>query len=407
MTNVGQKQLFGISRRQFWDITGMARRWCSGYCRHVGKLSGQYMKTISVFNNKGGVGKTTLTFHLAHALAEQGLRTLLIDLDPQCNLTIYGMDQDTLHDIWKNEDAFVGDFKSAQEKLSGDEFNRLIRETRSIHFLLKPVEDGIDDLPSLPPPRQLAKNLDLIPGRLTMHLYEDAIARRWSEVYQGDPLAVRTATRPRELALAYARQYNYDFVIMDTSPSLGTLNRLIISTTDGFLIPCMPDMFSLYGIRNIGNALKVWKKQFDTIYHLLSQEKRALFPENFVRLLGFTIYNAKRYSGVTDWDLARAHYNYAMQIPDAIAEFIPEAVRSHLNQTVWSHPIGETAIMHTHNTMPAMAQKYHCPMWLVPNAELESEDTSTVSGNRKSFSETRDRYHTFATELLTRLDSLD
>lgn len=41
------------------------------------------MKTISVFNNKGGVGKTTLTFHLAHALAEQGFRTLLIDLDPQ------------------------------------------------------------------------------------------------------------------------------------------------------------------------------------------------------------------------------------------------------------------------------------------------------------------------------------
>ena len=65
------------------------------------------VKTISVFNNKGGVGKTTLTFHLAHALAEQGRRTLLIDLDPQCNLTIYGMDQDALHAIWKAEDAFI------------------------------------------------------------------------------------------------------------------------------------------------------------------------------------------------------------------------------------------------------------------------------------------------------------
>lgn len=69
-------------------------------------------------------------------------------------------------------------------------------------------------------------------------------------------------------------------------------------------------MFSLYGIRNIGNALKsVWRKQFDTIYHLLSDEKRALFPENFVRLLGFTIYNAKRYSGVTVWDLAFKQYS--------------------------------------------------------------------------------------------------
>ncbi|MBS0353717.1 MAG: ParA family protein [Proteobacteria bacterium] len=364
------------------------------------------MKTISVFNNKGGVGKTTLTFHLAHALAEQDYRTLLIDLDPQCNLTIYGMDQDVLHDIWKAEDDFVADFKASQQKLTSNAFSALISQTRSIHFLLKPVEDGVDDLPSLPPPRKLANNLDLIPGRLTMHLYEDAVARRWSEVYQGDPLAVRTATRPRELAIAYAKHFGYDFVIMDTSPSLGTLNRLIISTTDGFLIPCMPDMFSLYGIRNIGNALAVWKKQFDTIYHLLSNEKRTLFPKNFVRLLGFTIYNAKRYSGASRWDLAQAHFNYAMQIPQAIADFIPEAVRDHLDRSVWSHPIGDTAIMHTHNTMPTMAQKYHCPMWQVPNAQLEPEDNSTVSGNRGLYQATQGRYHDFAEDLLSRLTSL-
>ncbi len=55
------------------------------------------MKAISVFNNKGGVGKTTLAFHLAHALAEMGHRTLVIDIDPQCNLTILGMDEEVLH----------------------------------------------------------------------------------------------------------------------------------------------------------------------------------------------------------------------------------------------------------------------------------------------------------------------
>lgn len=365
------------------------------------------MKTISVFNNKGGVGKTTLTFHLAQALAELGHRTLLIDLDPQCNLTIYGMDEEALHQIWMAEDDFVSDFKSAQEKLTTKQFGELISQTRSVHFLLKPVEDGAADLPSLPPPRPLADNLDLIPGRLTMHLFEDAVARRWSEVYQGEPLAVRTVTKPRELALSYARQFGYEFVIMDTSPSLGTLNRLIISTTDAFLIPCMPDMFSLYGIRNIGNSLLVWKKQFDTIYHLLSDEKRKLFPQNFVRLLGFTIYNAKKYSGATAWDLAQAHYNYAMQIPDAISQFIPAAVRDHLPRDVWSHPIGETAIMHTHNTLPAMAQKYHRPIWRVPNAQLETEDAPTILGNRSSYESTRDRYFTFARDLLSRLTKLD
>lgn len=118
-----------------------------------------------MFNNKGGVGKTTLTFHPAHALAELGRRALLIDLGPLCNLTVYGMDQDALHDVWREEDAFVADFKSAQQKLTAHSFNSLFAKTRSIHFLIKTVEDGIDDLPSLPPPRKLANNLDLIRKR--------------------------------------------------------------------------------------------------------------------------------------------------------------------------------------------------------------------------------------------------
>ena len=61
---------------------------------------------------------------------------------------------------------------------------------------------------------------------------------------------------------------------MDTSPSLGTLNKVIISTVDGFIIPCFPDMFSLYGIRNIGRSLESWKRELDVIYSLISNEKR-------------------------------------------------------------------------------------------------------------------------------------
>jgi len=73
------------------------------------------MKTISIFNNKGGVGKTTLTFHLAYALSEFGKRTLIIDLDPQCNLTILSMDSEELHKIWEVEDDFISDFESAKK----------------------------------------------------------------------------------------------------------------------------------------------------------------------------------------------------------------------------------------------------------------------------------------------------
>jgi len=368
------------------------------------------MKTISIFNNKGGVGKTTLTYHLGHALAAMGHKTLVIDFDPQCNLTILSMEEELLHEIWSKEDEFVDDFERARKKMPPTDFEQLLSSVRSIHFLLKPTEDGTADLSRLSPPQSLAVNLDLIPGRLTMHLYEDKIAKLWSEVYQGEPQAIRTVTKIREIAEAYAKQYGYEYVIMDTSPSLGALNKVIISTTDGFLIPCMPDMFSLYGIRNIGNALAIWKKQFDTVFQLLSDEKRRSFPEKFVRLLGFTIYNAKRYTSEgKPWNLATAHYNYAMQVPGAIERFILPSVREHIDSTTLADPVGGESIMHSHNTFPSMAQKYHMPMWNVPSlADLETEDEkSTVRGNRAKYENTKDAYIAFSNDLLTRINSLD
>ena len=66
------------------------------------------MKLMTIFNNKGGVGKTTLLYHLANVLAEMGKKVLLIDLDPQCNLSLYGIEIEHLHEIWSKEDIFCG-----------------------------------------------------------------------------------------------------------------------------------------------------------------------------------------------------------------------------------------------------------------------------------------------------------
>jgi cellulose biosynthesis protein BcsQ len=364
------------------------------------------VKTISVFNNKGGVGKTTLTYHMAHALAAMNKKVLIFDLDPQCNITALSVPQDWLLKVWAQEDEYIQDFKSTQEK-AGTAFNKMNRNTRTIHYLLTPTQEGTADLEVLPPPVELAPNLHLIPGRLTMHLYEDKISSRWSDVYQGDPLAIRTITKIRDLAEQYAEIYGYDYVIMDTSPSLGALNKVIISTTDGFLIPCAPDMFSLYGIRNLGSALGLWQRQFNTIYQLLSDEKRKKFPDNFVKLLGFTIYNAKKYTGYSPWDLAKAHYNYAMQIPEAIMAHIPSEVRDHISENNMKEPIGGTAIMHTHNTLTGMSQKYHLPMWDVPNHQYLADDYSTITANRSVYEATYGKYEDFCDDLLTRIVELE
>ncbi len=360
------------------------------------------MRFISFFNNKGGVGKTTLTYHTACALAELGNNVLLVDLDPQSNLTLFGCSIEFLDQIWSVEEDFISDYENALSKSS--DFGVIKDNPRSIHFLVKPVEDGLSDKTTYSPPIHLRENLSMIPGRLSLHMFEDKIAGRWSDAYRGDPQAIRTLTQLRQLSEYYSRNYGFDYVLADTSPSLGMLNRVVISTADGFVVPCGPDLFSLYGIKNIGRALEYWKKEFDTLYMILSEEKRSYFPDEFVRFLGFTIYNAKKYGGGRNpYDLAQAAFHYAQQIPDTIREFIPTSTRENLSQTQVESPIGGTSVIHTHNTLPQMAQKYQMPMWAVPSeASLEEGDSGTVRGNRADYEETRDKYLNFARDLIER-----
>jgi len=367
------------------------------------------MKIISLFNNKGGVGKSTLGFHLGYALSELGHKTLMIDLDPQCNLTICGIDTEELHKIWEEEDAYIDDY----ERAFTDNPKKILESPRSIHFLLKPTEDGVSDIETLPPTVKLNDNLDLIPGRLSIHKYENKIAERWSGAYQGDNLAIRTITRIREICNQYAEKNNYEYIIIDTSPSLGILNKTIISTVDGFFVPAQPDMFSLYGIRNIGNSLEIWQKEFQTMFSLISESKRDKFPTNFVQFLGFTIYNAKPYGQANEYCLAEAHYKYVKKIPEVIEDFIKKPNRIHLSDEELKNPIGGTSVMHTHNTFPSVAQALHCPIWKIPdiyNAQSHTWQTQHKEINRGNFgkySNTLEAYKSFANDLLARIQNLD
>jgi hypothetical protein len=82
-------------------------------------------------------------------------------------------------------------------------------------------------------------------------------------------------------------------------------------------------------------------------------------------------------------------------------------VRKHLNDEMLDSPIGGEAVMHTHNTLPSMAQKYRVPIWQVPEAALEDTDRSTIIVNQAIYRATKDAYKTFTEDLLTRVSSLD
>lgn len=81
-------------------------------------------------------------------------------------------------------------------------------------------------------------------------------------------------------------------------------------------------MFSLYGIRNIGNSLEQWQKEFNTIYSLISKDKRDKFAKKFVKFIVYTIYNAKKYTNDrNEYDLAKAHYSYVKRIPECYLNY--------------------------------------------------------------------------------------
>jgi len=374
------------------------------------------MKIISLFNNKGGVGKSTLSYHLGCALSELGKRVLFVDLDPQCNLTINAMFEDELEQIWKDEDLFIDDFSDATEQ---DKDKTIFTAPRSIHFLLKPVEDGFSDFEILPPAKELSANMFLLPGRLSIHKFEAKISERWNGLYQGESLSIRTVTAFRNICEKYAEKYNCDYVIVDTSPSLGIMNKTIISTVDGFFIPTFPDMFSLYGIKNIGNSLEIWQNEFNTIYNLISSNKIAKFPKEFVQFIGFTIYNAKKYTATKNpnpYSLASAHYRYALLIPETIKENIREKNIANILDEDIQKPIGGLSVMYTHNTYPSVAQALKCPMWEVPEVlakmkrinpiYLKENQIEVNNGLFGNYRDTLESYKVFAKDFIERAEVL-
>ncbi|MGG6110278.1 ParA family protein [Pantoea allii] len=367
------------------------------------------MTSVAIFNNKGGVGKSTLTYHLACALSESGKKTLMIDLDPQSNLSLFALNDEEIEKIWDDEDDFIEDYEKAKIQSTPEKFNSIHSSPRSIHYMLKPSEDGQSEEENIPPSIRVSENLYLIPGRLTLHLFENKLSKQWSEAFLGDPQALRVVTAIRRICKIYSEKLGFDIILIDTSPSLGILNKVIISNSDGFLIPCAPDMFSGYGIKNIGNALKTWKKDFDTMLSLLPDSKKQQLPNKFVKLLGYTIYNAKKREDASNpLKIAKAHFNWAEKLPKKILDYIPEECYSPMTKSKIKEFIGGKSIIYGHATMPANAQKYKKPMWLLPSSDsvTDSKDRSTINGRREEYLETKKMYSSFSKALLKRLDEV-
>ncbi len=192
---------------------------------------------LTFFNNKGGVGKTSLAYHLAWMFREMEYRILAVDLDPQANLTAAFLDEQQLIAIWE------------------DNPNRPNTIFRCIQPLLE-----VGDI--LPADRvAIRPELSLIPGDLALSGFEDQLSAQWPES-MGD----QNLVRPFRILTAFwqviqqaAASHEADIIIVDVGPNLGAINRSALIASDFVIIPLAADLFSLQGLRNLGPTLRSWR----------------------------------------------------------------------------------------------------------------------------------------------------
>lgn len=201
------------------------------------------MKSIVFFNNKGGVGKTTLACNLVSYMnMHKNVRVLLVDADPQCNAT-----QAILSDA-DSEAIYLEDNSSSP---------------KTLYSYLVPLEMGEPEIevPAIPISGTTNRfQTDLIPGHPSMSIIEDSLSDAWSDVRGRAIRGYRITNWCHHLLSSLEGQY--DLVVFDVGPSLGALNRSIILSCDYIITPFGCDIFSLLGIKNISDWIKKWDSQY-------------------------------------------------------------------------------------------------------------------------------------------------
>lgn len=200
------------------------------------------MKSIVFFNNKGGVGKTTLACNVVSFLnSRKGKRALLVDADPQCNATQAILEDGICEKIYLEEDP----------------------KYRTIFSCLLPLSEGEPTIDTKITPILGSKNrfsTDLIPGHPRMSIIEDQLSDAWAGLRGRQTGGYRVTNWCYQLLSTLEERY--DLVIFDVGPSLGALNRSVILACDYIVTPFGCDIFSLLGIKNISGWIEQWNGQY-------------------------------------------------------------------------------------------------------------------------------------------------
>lgn len=246
---------------------------------------------LSVFNHKGGVGKTTITVNLGAALARRERRVLLVDADPQCNLTSYLVDTDVVDDLLDSSDGPEGE---------------------TIWSAVKPIVDAMGDVAPVAPIESPVEGMYLLPGDIRISEFENDLNDLWNQCLQRRSRGYRGTSALSDV-VSYAADYiDADYVLYDSGPNIGPLNRVVLLDCDQFIVPVAADLFSLRALKTLGRTLVDWITQWETISDLAPEDLQILpgrpqflgyIPEGFRTYGGAAISHQARFLTQIDRDI--------------------------------------------------------------------------------------------------------
>lgn len=205
---------------------------------------------IAFFNNKGGVGKTSIVYHLAWMYADLGLRVVAADLDPQANLTAAFLDEERLEYLWP---------EGAHPKTIFGCIQPLQQGTGDIAIPhLEDVNEGLQQLSLF----NLLDPIALLVGDLLLSGFEDDLSDAWPKCLDGRERAFRVLAAFWRIMQLAAEKHEADVILMDVGPNLGAINRAALIAADYVVVPLSPDIFSLQGLRNLGPTLRRWREEW-------------------------------------------------------------------------------------------------------------------------------------------------
>lgn len=306
-------------------------------------------KIIAFFNNKGGVGKTSLVYHLAWMYQDLGLRVVAADLDPQANLTTAFLDEERLEQIWLGNSEPTTVFDCVQPLLKGT---------------------GDIDNPHLEYIQEY-ENLALLVGDLALAGFEDELSAQWPNCLGGggQERAFRVISAFWRILQLTAVKHQANVILMDLGPNLGAINRAALIAADYIVVPLAPDLFSLQGLRNLGPTLRTWRTDWEErLSKINSSGKKSLakdlqLPQGTMQPLGYIVL---QHSVRLDRPV-KAYERWIARIPTVYREDVLDQPGENLI-SIENDP-NCLALLKNYQSLMPMAQEAHKPMFYLKPAD--------------------------------------